>query len=155
TSFGKGLVPSVYPLSKNAGLALTTQKWYTPSGRLLQRDYSKISQFDYYNHRADAEKKDDLKYTDLHRTVYGGGGIAPDYVVPEEKTNDFRDNMARHFVFFTFGRDFLAKNPPIDASFQVSDAILDQFKQHAQKRNIEFTDKDFSDNKEFLKRQIR
>src|SRR5438876_3521123 len=51
TSFGKGLVQSVYPLSKNAGLALTTQKWYTPSGRLIQRDYSQISQFDYYNHR--------------------------------------------------------------------------------------------------------
>ncbi len=155
TSFGKGLVQSVYPLSKNAGLALTTQKWYTPSGRLIQRDYSRISQFDYYNHRADAAKKDDIKYTDLNRTVYGGGGITPDYVVADEKTNDFRDNMARHFVFFTFGRDFLSKNPPVDASFQVSDAILELFKQHVQKRNIDFNDRDFADNKEFLKRQIR
>jgi carboxyl-terminal processing protease len=155
TSFGKGLVQSVYPLSKNAGLALTTQKWYTPSGRLIQRDYSKISQFDYYNHRADSSKKDDIKYTDLRRPVYGGGGVAPDYVVAEDKTNDFRDNMARHFVFFTFGRDFLAKNPPVDPSFQVSDALLEQFRQHLQKRNIEFADQDFNNNKDFLKRQIR
>jgi carboxyl-terminal processing protease len=155
TSFGKGLVQSVYPLSKNAGLALTTQKWYTPSGRLIQRDYSKISQFDYYQHRDEPAKKDDVKYSDLGRVVYGGGGITPDYIVPEPKSNEFQENMAKHFVFFTFGRDFLAKNPPIDASFQVSDALLEQFKQHLQKRNIDFTEKDFQDNKDFLKRLIR
>jgi len=155
TSFGKGLVQSVYTLQKNAGLALTTQKWYTPSGRLIQRDYSKISQFDYYNHRDEPAKTDDIKHSDLGRVVYGGGGITPDYIVAEEKTNDFRDNMAKHFVFFTFGRDFLAKNPPIDESFQVSDAVLDQFKQHLQKRNVDFADKDSQDNKDFLKRSIR
>src|SRR5256712_6010980 len=50
TSFGQGLVQSGYPLRKNTGLALTTQKWYTPSGRLVHRDYSSILQLDYYNH---------------------------------------------------------------------------------------------------------
>jgi len=155
TSFGKGLVQSVYTLQKNAGLALTTQKWFTPSGRLIQRDYSKISQFDYYNHRTEPGKKDDIKYSDLGRVVYGGGGITPDYIVQDEKSNDFRDSMAKHFVFFTFGRDFLAKNPPIDPSFQVTEAILDQFKQHLQKRNITYSEKDFQDNKDFVKRQIR
>ena len=155
TSFGKGLVQSVYPLSKNAGLALTTQKWYTPSGRLIQRDYSHISQFDYYNHREEPAKKDDLKYSDLGRTLYGGGGITPDYVIPEPKANDFQESMAKHFVFFTFGRDFLAKNPAVDSSFQVTDALLEQFKQHIQKRNVEFTDKDFQDNKDYLRRNIR
>jgi len=155
TSFGKGLVQSVYPLQKNAGLALTTQKWYTPSGRLIQRDYSKISQFDYYNHRDEPAKKDDIKHSDLGRVVYGGGGVTPDYVVPAPKSNDFQEAMARHFVFFTFGRDFLSKNPPIDASFTVSDALLEQFKAHLQKRNVEFTDKDIQDNKDYLKRAIR
>src|SRR5207245_6115742 len=86
TRFGTGLVQSVYPLSKSAGLALTTQKWYTPSGRLIQRDYSQISQFDYYNHRETASpKKDDIKHSDIVRIVYGGGGITPDYVVEEPK----------------------------------------------------------------------
>src|SRR5215471_20218 len=68
TSFGKGLVQSVYPLSKNAGLALTTQKWYTPSGRLIQRDYSQISQFDYYNHRENVTEK---QKQDIHKTDLG------------------------------------------------------------------------------------
>src|SRR5215468_11154703 len=156
TSFGKGLVQSVYPLSKNAGLALTTQKWYTPSGRLIQRDYSQISQFDYYNHRETAPpKKDDIKHSDIGRIVYGGGGITPDYVVEEPKVNDFQTLMAAKYSVYTFVRDFLAKNPPIDLSFQISDAMVDQFKQHLQKRGVEFTEKDFNDNKDYIKRSIK
>src|SRR5947209_4607252 len=50
-TFGKGLVQTVYPLSENTGLALTTAKYYTPSGRLIQRDYSNISLYDYYYNR--------------------------------------------------------------------------------------------------------
>jgi len=156
TSFGKGLVQSVYPLSKNAGLALTTQKWYTPSGRLIQRDYSQISQFDYYNHReATPTKHDDIKHSDIGRVVYGGGGITPDYMVEEPKSNSFQTLMVGHFAFYTFVRDFLAKNPPVELSFQASDALLGEFQQHLTKRGIQFAEKDFQDNKDYLKRLIR
>src|SRR3989441_10593193 len=156
TSFGKGLVQSVYPLSKNAGLALTTQKWYTPSGRLIQRDYSQISQFDYYNHReTNPPKKDDIKHSDIGRIVYGGGGITPDYIVEEPKVNDFQTLLISKFAFYTFVRDLLAKNPPVDRSFQVSDAIIDQFKQHITKRGVQFNEKDFVDNRDFIKRSVR
>ena len=158
TSFGKGLVQSVYPLTKNAGLALTTQKWYTPSGRLIQRDYSQISQFDYYNHRDAATtptKKEDVKRSDLGRVVYGGGGIAPDYTVEEPKSNEFQDSLVKNFAFYTFVRDYLAKNPPIEPSFQVADALLGDFKQHITKRGIQFTEKDFQDNKDYAKRLIK
>src|SRR3989449_6719260 len=156
TSFGKGLVQSVYPLSKNAGLALTTQKWYTPSGRLIQRDYSQISQFDYYNHRETAPpKKDDIKHSDIGRIVYGGGGVTPDYIVEEPKITDFQNMLVSKFAFYTFVRDFLAKNPPVDRSFQVSDAMIEQFKQHALKRGVQFNDKDFTDNRDFVKRSIK
>lgn len=157
TSFGKGLVQSVYPLTKNAGLALTTQKWYTPSGRLIQRDYSQISQFDYYNHR-DAvapAKKEDIKRSDIGRVVYGGGGITPDYSVEEPKSNDFQDLLVKNFAFYTFVRDYLAKNPPMERSFQVSDALLADFKQHLTKRGIQFSEKDFQDNKDYAKRLIK
>jgi len=155
-SFGKGLVQSVYPLSKNAGLALTTQKWYTPSGRLIQRDYSQISQFDYYNHRETGPpKKDDIKHSDIGRVVYGGGGITPDYVVEEPKVNEFQTTLAAKYAVYTFVTDFLKKNPSIDSSFQVSDALVDQFKQHLTKRGVEFTEKDFQDNRDYVKRSIK
>ena len=79
TTFGKGLVQTVYPLSEQTGLALTWAHFYTPSGRLIQRDYSNISFLDYYTH-SNLEQKNmaDVKMTDSGRTVYGGGGITPD-----------------------------------------------------------------------------
>jgi carboxyl-terminal processing protease len=156
TSFGKGLVQSVYPLSKNAGLALTTQKWYTPSGRLIQRDYSHISQFDYYNQRDTSNTATaDIKHSDLGRVVYGGGGITPDYVVSETQANDFQDTMVKRFAFYTFVRDLLVRSPGIDASFQVSDALLNDFKQHLAGRGISFDEKAFQDNRDFLRMRIR
>src|SRR5258707_9148584 len=75
-TFGKGLVQTVYPLSENTGLALTTAKYYTPSGRLIQRDYNGVSLYDYYYNRDSAESTNtanrEVKLTDSGRTVYGG-----------------------------------------------------------------------------------
>jgi len=160
TTFGKGLVQSVYTLRNNvgeeAGLLLTTQKWYTPSGRLIQRDYSQISQFDYYNHRDNPNnKKKEVKYSDNGRVVYGGGGITPDVIVERPKPNDFQIAMLENYAFFSYALEFFEKNPSIDASFQVSDAMLNDFKKHLAKREIPFTDKDIADNKDFLKMRIR
>src|SRR6266567_2462107 len=79
TTFGKGLVQTVYPLSDNTALALTWAHFYTPSGRLIQRDYSNKSFYDYYFHRDEnARNPVDVKMTEGGRTVYGGGGITPD-----------------------------------------------------------------------------
>ncbi len=87
TSFGKGLVQSIIPLEYGAGLTLTSAKYYTPSGRLIQRDYADSSLYDYYTHggskRLDAKSDDSRpvgpeKKTDTGRSVYGGAGIAPD-----------------------------------------------------------------------------
>lgn len=161
TSFGKGLVQSVYTLRNNAGvdagLLLTTQKWYTPSGRLIQRDYSQISQFDYYNHRDNPNdnKKKEVKYSDNGRVVYGGGGITPDVIVERPKPNDFQISMMEKYAFFSFAQEFFLKNIAIDASFQVSDAMMADFKKHLTGRQIEFTEKDITDNLAFLKTRIR
>jgi carboxyl-terminal processing protease len=93
TSFGKGLVQNIFPLSNGGALLLTIAHYYTPSGRLIQRDYSKGSLFEYYSRRgADgAAKKSsnpgaDVKKTDLGRSVYGGGGIEPDVKVDNAPT---------------------------------------------------------------------
>src|SRR5690242_11701786 len=91
TTFGKGLVQTVYPLSENTGLALTTAKYYTPSGRLIQRDYSGVSLYDYYYNREKEENNPnrEVKMTDSGRPVYGGGGITPDETVTTPKGNAF------------------------------------------------------------------
>lgn len=90
TSFGKGLVQSIIPLEYGAGLTLTSAKYFTPSGRLIQRDYSNGGFYDYYTHggsnrldqKNEANKQSGPeKKTDTGRAVYGGGGIAPDETV--------------------------------------------------------------------------
>ena len=82
-SFGKGLVQSVFPLSDGSGLWLVTGHFYTPSGRLIQREYNNRSFYDYYLKRGDKEavQRTEEKRTDTGRTVYGGGGIQPDVLV--------------------------------------------------------------------------
>ena len=160
TTFGKGLVQSVYTLKNNAGdsgLLLTTQKWYTPSGRLIQRDYSQISQFDYYNHRDNPvdSKKREVKYSDNGRIVYGGGGITPDVIVARPEPNEFQLSMVDNFVFFSFADEFFRTNPTIDVSFKVSDSMVDAFKKHLRVRQIPFADKDIQDNLDFVKTRIR
>ncbi|HEU4765783.1 MAG TPA: S41 family peptidase, partial [Pyrinomonadaceae bacterium] len=97
-SFGKGLVQSIIPLEYGAGLTLTSAKYYTPSGRLIQRDYSHGGFYDYYTHgagiardpRQDPPKPKQTgaeKKTDTGRAVYEGGGIAPDENVNPRTTN--------------------------------------------------------------------
>ncbi len=88
TSFGKGLVQRIFPMTNGGALTLTIAHYYTPSGRLIQRDYSNGSIFEYYYRRsadgdttAAPKPKGDEKKTDLGRTVYGGGGIEPDIKV--------------------------------------------------------------------------
>jgi carboxyl-terminal processing protease len=96
TSFGKGLVQSIIPLEYGVGLTLTSAKYFTPSGRLIQRDYSHGGFYDYYTHGAGisgqpkqepATPAGPEKRTDNGRTVYGGGGISPDEVVNQRTVN--------------------------------------------------------------------
>jgi carboxyl-terminal processing protease len=95
TSFGKGLVQSIIPLEYGAGLTLTSAKYYTPSGRLIQRDYSNGGFYDYYTHGAGIgrQPKEPTKpagpetKTDTGRAVYGGGGISPDEAVGPRTVN--------------------------------------------------------------------
>ena len=96
TSFGKGLVQSIIPLEQGAGLTLTSAKYFTPSGRLIQRDYSHGGFYDYYTHgggiarepkKEPAKPAGPEKRTDTGRAVYGGGGIAPDEVVNPRTVN--------------------------------------------------------------------
>src|SRR5246500_1427167 len=106
-TFGKGLVQTVYPLSENTGLALTTAHYYTPSGRLIQRDYSNISFLDYYYHtNLDQKNTQDVKMTDSGRTVYGGGGITPDEKFTTPKYNKFQTDVIRNYALYNFSANF-------------------------------------------------
>ncbi len=144
-TFGKGLVQTVYQLSDNTGLALTTYHYYTPSGRLIQRNYDNISLYNYYyNHDQPQDTKDrEVKLTDSGRTVYGGGGISPDYKIDTPKSNHFQDVLAAHNAFFNFTKHYLASRT-VGKDFQVDDSVLDSFKQFLTAQSIPYTDQDFN-----------
>jgi carboxyl-terminal processing protease len=86
-TFGKALVQSVYPIANGAGLALTTGRYYTPSGRMIQRPWdSSFDEYLTYSQRDQDPSRTrspaDLRYTDGNRKVYSGGGIEPDHFIP-------------------------------------------------------------------------
>src|SRR5579859_1265621 len=145
TNFGKGLVQTVYPLSENTGLALTTAKYYTPSGRLIQRDYNGVSLYDYYYNTvkdsANTTNKE-VKLTDSGRTVYGGGGITPDVKIATPKPTRFQDELLQHYAFFNFAKHYLI-NKHVPKDFQVNDAVLQDFRKFLGDEKISYTEADF------------
>ncbi|MBP1623325.1 MAG: carboxyl-terminal protease [Acidobacteria bacterium] len=177
TSFGKGLVQSVYTLENDTGMALTTAKYYTPSGRLIQRDYSG-STFEYFFLNGleasvpenTGNKEREIRYTDNKRKVYGGGGITPDAVVPTRELNRFEGRLAAKDIYFQYARRLTSGQVPSASHFQleekakslksipsldITDAIMLDFKNFLRNRNIEFTDEDIQSNADFIKRRIR
>jgi len=162
TTFGKGLVQTVTPLSENTGLALTTARYYTPSGRLIQRDYKSISLYEYHYERKVPEHPTEVKLTDSGRQVTGGGGITPDVVVAAPKLNKFQTELFRDDVLFGaetgiggFARQFLGTRPTITKDFQVDDAVMKSFRDYLAAKNVRYTEPDISENLDWIKRKIK
>ena len=155
TSFGKGLVQTAFPLSHGAGLALTTAKWHTPSGRLIQRDYAHKSFFDYYYGVPKETAPTEVTHTDSGREVYGGGGIAPDVKIEIPPLNKFQTLLLSKSSFFLFVRMYNVNHSAADKSFEVTEAVLTEFRHFLNSNQIEFEEADFQDNLNFIKREIR
>jgi carboxyl-terminal processing protease len=130
TTWGKGLVQTVFTV-RDTGLALTTARYYTPSGRSIQRDYDSF--IDYVTHRnGAAEEPDNTFETDAGRSVLGGGGIAPDVEVIGRPFSEELVLLYGDTAFFRFAIQLLqdvpeSKKADFGARFEVDDAILDRF----------------------------
>ena len=158
TTFGKGLVQTVYNLSEQTGLALTTYHYYTPSGRLIQRNYTGVSLYDYYYNHAGAQPNDstnrEVKLTDSGRTVYGGGGITPDEKIESAKSNHFQDELQYKDVFFKFAPIYVS-NHTVEKNFQVDEVVLGEFKKYLTGQSIPWTDNDVNENMDWLRARIK
>ena len=147
TTFGKGLVQRVIPLHDGGALALTTAKYYTPSGRLIQRDYTNLD--DYF---LDAELAEDdettapdpgttsheVRKTDAGRTVYGGGGITPDYVVRAEREPALLSRLRRENLLFDYAVRYSASHPTLKPGFTLGDDGIKEFKAFLASRNFKY-----------------
>lgn len=142
TSWGKGLVQSVYTLQYGAGLALTTSKYYTSSGRNIQRDYTSF--YDYYvadvaddaTRQPEPPKGAKVYTTDIGRKVFGGGGITPDVVVKPRELSRTVQLLEVRSAIFNYAVDYFAKHPDVKKDFSVSAPIMEEFIQYAASREI-------------------
>ncbi|HET6671637.1 MAG TPA: S41 family peptidase [Pyrinomonadaceae bacterium] len=155
TSFGKGLVQSIIPLEFGAGLTLTSAKYFTPSGRLIQRDYSNGGFYDYYTHGGSnrLDQKPEVnkpsgpeKKTDTGRAVYGGGGIAPDEVVNAKVISPGQRKLLS--PIFSFSRELVNGRINGFDSYRVQQAI--DFDHELQQSEFPVTDALFRSFKEFV-----
>jgi len=160
-SFGKGLVQTQFPLTEDTALLLTTARYYTPSGRLIQRDYKNVSLYDYH-YNPQPPTKPEVKLTDSGRQVFGGGGITPDDIIAAPKPDDFEQMLYRRGVFYSqqqgvgdFIRFYLGEKPDITKDFVVNDAVVAEFRKYLDKQKIKYTDADIQANISWLKWQIK
>jgi carboxyl-terminal processing protease len=161
TSFGKGLVQTQYPLSEDTALLLTTARYYTPSGRLIQRDYKNISLYDYH-YNPKPPRAPEVKLTDSGRQVFGQGGITPDDTIAAPKLNEFDQTLLRRGVFYPFPqgvgdfvRFYLGEKPEVTKDFVADDAVLTQFRKYLDQQHIKFTEPDIQDNLAWIKWKIK
>ena len=174
TTFGKALVQSVYRIAENAGVAVTTGRYYTPSGRMIQRPWD--GTFDeYLTYTLRDQKQDhprssaDLKYTDAGRKVYGGGGIEPDKFLagPVEGFNPTRFGRLLYArqSFASFADQFTAEGDTrmlaankgkktIAKGFVVTDAMLAEFRSMLDTQKVRIDDAAFKQDDAFIRAMI-
>jgi carboxyl-terminal processing protease len=174
TTFGKALVQSVYRISEGAGVAVTTARYYTPSGRLIQRPWDgSFDEYLTYSLRDQSDQKPhastDLKYTDAGRKVYSGGGIEPDKFLagPIEgfsPTRFGRQLYARQ-AFAQFADQFTAEGDTrlaaankgkkaIGRGFTVDDAMLGDFRKLLETQKVKIDEAAFQQDASFIRAMI-
>ncbi len=160
TTFGKGLVQTVIPLPDNTALGLTTAHYYTPSGRLIQRDYDGMPLYDYFwahdNRTAPSHRQ--VKMTDSGRIVYGGGGITPDVVLSVPKLDDFQKSLYPNLLtdrFLQFADFYLSRHNGVPADWKPGAHTLSAFQAFLKRKRIPFTAQEIAANADWIKLQIR
>lgn len=181
-SFGKGLVQREFLLPDSSSFRLTIARYYTPSGRNIQKPYVKGDREDYdkdiidrYNHgelqSADSiHFADSLKYTTLrlHRTVYGGGGIMPDVFVPLDTTQytDYHRRLVAKGIIPQFALRYVDKNradlktrypdaQKFIKEFTVTDEMLNNLVDAGKAEKVDFDKSQFAKSKEMLRTFVK
>lgn len=168
TSWGKGLVQSLFSLDDGYFLKLTTARYYTPSGRSIQRnDEIELASSVGLPSEAGALESvtesipDSLVYdTDMGRTVYGGGGVMPDVVVKAEKLSEVSTQLLeqafRKNAFFSFAVHYHGSHPSLPKTFAPDEALMEEFRTFLQRdKGIDFSNEAFDAEGDYIRDYLR
>jgi carboxyl-terminal processing protease len=170
TTFGKGLVQNQVKLRNDSALLLTIAKYYTPSGRLIQRDYADGDRASYQEEAYSRDVEPDSvlakrpKFqTEGGRTVYGGGGIRPDVIVPSESLSTAEVDLERASLFFDYATRLVGddrdKFPRDFESFatgwEVSDPQFAGFKAFAVEKKVKLTPAQLDAEERYIRRRLK
>ena len=156
-TFGKGLVQSVFNLPETTGLVLTTARYYTPTGRLIQRPYDDRSLGEYYADPCRGgfrPSHEDARLTDNGRPVYGGGGIAPDIELAPATLDDFQQRLQWERVFEGYAEQFRRERPNAVDTWRAGEVELEQLRQYLIADSVLFTAEDLDRHQDYMLRMI-
>ena len=182
TTFGKGLVQRQFTLPDNSALRLTISQYFTPSGRLIQRDYknrkdkeeyysqagnNKEEEGDNLNHKVESDSSLKIFKTNAGRIVYGGGGITPDYIVKTEDITDYTTDLLKNNIFYQFILKYLDNHANEIKSnyhddlnlfmndFKISSGTLKDFTDFASSKNVKLHEDDLIKDKSYITARLK
>jgi carboxyl-terminal processing protease len=155
-TFGKGLVQAPFPLSGNAAVMLTIAKYYTPSGRLIQRDYSRKSFYEYYNRTEGRNNENDMRKTDSGRVVFGGDGISPDQRYSDPAHTHLQSQLLGRLAFFFFAPQYFSSHSSVMSKDWVPGPdVVETFRSFIAGRGITFTPAEFEADRAWIQERLR
>ena len=182
TTFGKGLVQRQFLLPDNSAVRLTISEYFTPAGRLIQRDYKNVKDRDEYysevndrdesegeniNHAAEKDTTKPVHKTNAGRIVYGGGGITPDYIVKSNEVTKFTTDLISKNIFYLFALSFIEQNDKMisekydndlskfKSGFLIDDTQLNNLIEFAKSKDVPLNEDEFKEDKEYIRTRLK